>query len=99
MPRKISSRTIEITNLALQGYNAVGIAKRLGGRTGSINMTLNRLYDRMKIPRANGEFTRQALFILKTAKQNALDKLKNELCPYPDIPCSVRGKKHEPTKK
>jgi DNA-binding NarL/FixJ family response regulator len=99
MPKKISARTIEIGQLALQGYNAVGIAKRLGGHIGSVHMTLSRLYDRMKIPGANSGFSRQALFVLKTAEQNALDKLKNGLCPYPDIPCSMRGKKHEPTKK
>ena len=96
MSRKISARTIEIANLAMQGYNAVGIAKKLGGHVRSINMALTRLYDRMNVPKSNHEFSRQALFVLKTAEQNALDKLGNDLCPYPDIPCSMRGKKHEP---
>ena len=96
MSRKISTRSAKIGWLTLQGYNSAGIAKKIGGRTGSIHMAMTRLYDRMKIPKSGNEFDRQSLFILKVVKQNALDKLRNDLCPYPDTPCSMRGKKHEP---
>ena len=94
MPKHIQPKTIQIAQLTLQGYSIAGIAQKLGARTSTISMARCRLYKRAGIS-LDPQYSRQALLILKTAKRNALDALKNDLCPYPDTPCKMRGKKHE----